>query len=326
MFSCLLCGKCKTLCPLGINLEEVFYYGRNLLQKTDKKRNLFRLFSKFAFQNTDMSIAISKPFHKIINRSLIHKGLLPKDIEYCETPFQKTGVFRAKDDKIGRVAVFSGCTVKHVYPELAFSLGHVLSFHNYEVVFPNAEVCCGAPFRSLGMDDTAKKYARKNYDIFRHLNVDAIVSLCPTCVVALKMYYPKLLGESFSDNIYDVSTFLIDKIKAATKPFEQKVTYHDPCHSINILNTKHEPRQLLKSVGAEVVEPDKSICCGFGGTFSFFFKQTSKAILQASIHNLNNTGASSIVTGCPNCILQLSKQIGDKPIYHIIEVIEEALL
>ncbi|MBF0555737.1 MAG: (Fe-S)-binding protein, partial [Nitrospirae bacterium] len=134
------------------------------------------------------------------------KKLLPANIAFNENQFKKTGVFKPPD-KIGRVAVFSGCSVKHIYPELSQSLTKVLNALKYEVIFPRPEACCGAPFRSLGMEDLAREYAEKNYDTFSKLNVDAILSICPTCVTYLKMHYQKLIGKPI-EKVYELSTFL----------------------------------------------------------------------------------------------------------------------
>ncbi|KJR42163.1 Fe-S oxidoreductase [Candidatus Magnetoovum chiemensis] len=324
IYSCLMCGKCSLQCPLGIDLQNIFYSSREYLRKSDKERARIRFLTKLAFKNTNLAVKLYKPFNKLLHKGLEKRRLIPKDIEICQSPFNKTGVFRPKEKK-GRVAVFMGCTVKHIYPELAFSLAHVLTSLHYEVVFPHGEKCCGIPFRSLGMTDKAKKFAKKNYELFSKLNVEAIISLCPTCVDVLKYHYLELIGHSFN-NVFEVSTFLIDKIKTPRNDIDLTVTYHDPCHCINLLKTTSEPRKILEILGIKLIEPSRQTCCGFAGTFSFFYKKASEAILEDTCNELKKTGAKFTVTSCPNCIFQLSKSISSKSIYHIIEIIEEALV
>ncbi|MBF0344874.1 MAG: (Fe-S)-binding protein [Nitrospirae bacterium] len=323
LFSCLMCGSCTVSCPLKIDIEEVFYHARALLKENDSKNSAVRMLTKLVFKNTDLTLKFVKPFQKVIERKLSGMNLLPHNMGLIENPFKKTEVFRPVE-KIGRVAVFSGCSVKHIYPELSFSLASVLNAVKYEVVFPHSEVCCGAPFRSLGMDADARAFAEKNYEVFSKLKVDAILSLCPTCVVALKKYYPRLIGKELP-NVYDVSTFLKDKITLNKKQVKLKVTFHDPCHQKNFLRVTTEPRELLKQCGAELVEPKRHMCCGFGGTYSFFHKETSDKILNTTATELLSTGCDVVVTSCPNCIFQLSKGLTEKPILHIIEVLEESL-
>ncbi|MCP5002933.1 MAG: hypothetical protein GY941_03140, partial [Planctomycetes bacterium] len=60
-------------------------------------------------------------------------------------------------------------------------------------------------------------------------------------------------------------------------------------------------------------------------TFSVSFKKLSENILKDTCDKLIETDSEAIVTTCPNCIFQLSKSIKEIPIYHLIELIEEAL-
>ena len=41
IFSCIMCGACKELCPLGVDIPEAILRGRALLKNTDKKRKYF---------------------------------------------------------------------------------------------------------------------------------------------------------------------------------------------------------------------------------------------------------------------------------------------
>ncbi|MBF0609036.1 MAG: (Fe-S)-binding protein [Candidatus Magnetobacterium sp. LHC-1] len=323
LFSCLMCGNCTVSCPLNIDIDEVFYHARSLLKETDSRHSTLRLLTKLAFKNTDLTLKVIKPFQKILEKKLTDMRLLPHKMGLIENPFKKTEVFRPAE-KIGRVAVFSGCSVKHIYPELSYSLAAVLNALKYEVVFPHSEVCCGAPFRSLGMEADAHSYAEKNYEVFSRLKVDAILSLCPTCVVALRKYYPKLIGKELN-NVCDISTFLKDKVNTKRKQIKLKATFHDPCHQKNFLKNTTEAREILTQCGADIIEPKRHMCCGFGGTYSFFHKEASERILEATCAQLMRTGCDVVVTSCPNCIFQLSKGLTERPILHLIEVLEESL-
>ncbi len=322
IFGCLLCGNCSRLCPLGIDLEELFYYARGLLRFNDKERKYLRFLSSMAFENTDFTVKMTKPIHGFLTRALSGKGILPENISISERDFRNVAIFRP-EEKVGRVAVFTGCTIKHIYPDLSISLINVLNALKYEVVFPNTETCCGAPFRSLGMDDRAAKYAERNFKVFNTLNVDAIVSLCPTCVIALDKYYPQLIGKKL-DNVFDISVFLMDNLKKFDKRLKGRVVYHDPCHLANILAISRQPRELIEMTGLTLLEPSGRRCCGFGGAFSYSFPEASGRILNDTSEALLKTEPQGIVTSCPNCILQLSKAVKEMQIYHIVEIIEDA--
>ncbi|KWT91040.1 (Fe-S)-binding protein [Candidatus Magnetominusculus xianensis] len=341
--SCVLCGSCANYCPLNIDLMEVFYHARTLIKDHDTTMSFAGFLSKLAFKNTDLTVNLIKPFQKLINNKLSKRKLIPANVRFTENQFKKTGIFMVKN-KIGRVAIFTGCTIKHVYPELMFSAARVFNALRYEVVFPTTEVCCGAPFRSLGMESTAESYAQKNYETFSKLKVDAIISLCPTCIVALKKHYPVLINKEL-ENVYDISDFLRGKIdmdmidssgSQRRKTVNLKAVFHESCHQRNELKNGHRTKELINTLrreqqdsadpfDIELLEPDKQSCCGFGGTFSVFFNDMSNYILNDTVKELDKTKAEAVITTCPNCIFQLSKAIQDKPIYHLIEIIEEAI-
>ncbi len=61
--------------------------------------------------------------------------------------------------------------------------------------FPREKCGCGAPLLSLGFRDDAAQLAERNMRLFRDLRVEAVISLCPTCVHFLRDEYRTLLGE-----------------------------------------------------------------------------------------------------------------------------------
>ncbi|MBP1719086.1 MAG: uncharacterized protein H6Q43_2524, partial [Deltaproteobacteria bacterium] len=109
-----------------------------------------------------------------------------------------------------------------------------------------------------------------------------------------------------------------------------KVTYHDPCHLVRGQNVTTQPRAILKDLaGIEYTEMrDAQRCCGGGGSFSFYNYDLSKQISKRKVDNIEASGASVVVTGCPGCMLQMKDQLGQKDskvkVKHIIQVVDEA--
>ncbi|HCL81717.1 MAG TPA: hypothetical protein DHW81_05680 [Nitrospiraceae bacterium] len=238
-------------------------------------------------------------------------------------------IFKVSRPK-GRIAVFAGCAANFIYPGTATALIESLNAMNYEVVLPKGEVCCGAPLMGLGLKEDAAEMADRNVKNFKKLNVEAVIGLCPTCVHFIKNEYKKLVGESI-DIAMEISQFLSSelvssKLKAPQtglrKNSKLRVVYHDPCHSLYNLNIRPEPREILRSIGFNVVDSSGG-CCGFGGAFRLLYQGLSEGILEQRIEDYKN--ADVIVTSCPNCVLQLRSKIKDKPVRHIAEVIREAM-
>lgn len=329
IFSCLLCEACSNLCPSNVDIIESIYKGRNILRKSDKKRRLLRLLAKIFVKNPDLSFKTVQFFQKIITPYLSRKGMVPSNLRLPDAPFKDMPhmVYKVHKKK-GRVAIFTGCSINYLYPHLGISLVNVLLKAGYEVIVPIGEVCCGVPFRALGLEHEATELANKNMRIFGKLKVEAVLSLCPTCILALKNQYPKIIGSGIP-NAMDVSSFLIDKLElkqlSLLSQHPTTVTYHDPCHLLYGLGVRDEPRELLKKIGMAVIEKEESGCCGFGGVFSFSNsnKELSKKLLKNHSENFIKTGASAIVTSCPGCMMHLGKAVKQMPVFHMIEVIEE---
>jgi glycolate oxidase iron-sulfur subunit len=328
IFSCTLCGACAGLCPPGIDIKEVIYHGRHLLKKTDKKRKYLRFITRFSAKRPKLTFRFLGLTQQILSPYLYKKGLLPLLPLFPDRALKDDLHVYTVSKKRGRVAVYTGCGTNFLFPHLGESLIRVLHGLGYEVILPAGEVCCGTPLRALGLEEEAVELAKKNVGVFNRLNVDAVLSLCPTCTLALTVDYPKLIGDGIG-NAMDITQFLIDKLDMhCLTSFAdcKKAVYHDPCHLKYGLGIVREPREIIRNSGLEIVNTPGERCCGFAGTFCFSYKDISRRLLQNCVADYAASGADMVVTSCPGCMLQLSKEILDKPVVHIIEVIEDALL
>jgi glycolate oxidase iron-sulfur subunit len=325
IFSCILCGACSESCPPGVDIQEVIYHGRSLLRKLDEKRRFLRFLTKFYTKMPKLSFRLLR-MSQYLFPSLIKRrtsSFLPELPE--GTLKNESRVFTVSKKK-GRVAVFTGCIVNFLYPHLGESLINILQRLDYEVILPASEVCCGVPLRTLGLKEEAMKLARKNMDVFSRLNVEAILSLCPTCTYALKVEYPKLIGEGV-EKAMDISQFLINRLDLSSlsllNSHRTKATYHDPCHLMYGLGVKREPREIIKNIGIDLVETEEERCCGFGGVFSISYREITEGLLEKRIKDLEKTGAETIITSCPGCIMQLRRESNHTPVIHLIEALEK---
>jgi glycolate oxidase iron-sulfur subunit len=329
IFSCTLCGACSGLCPAGIDIKELIYHGRTLLKKTDKKRRFLRFFAKLSTNRPRLSFKLLTMTRHVLFPYLSKKGILPSQSDFPGHRLKDNPQVIPASQKKGRVAVFTGCTVNMLYPQLGESLIHVLHRLGYEVILPAGEVCCGAPLRSLGLEEEAIRLAQKNIDIFSKLNVKAVLSLCPTCTLTISNEYKKLIGKGI-DNAADISTFLTEKI--GQLPFLnipshlKKALYHDPCHLKYGLGIEKEPREIIRNIGLDLIETKEDTCCGFAGLFCLSFQDLSRELLKKCVRDYEKSNADMIITSCPGCIIQLKKEVKNKPVMHLIEVLEETVL
>ena len=322
VFSCILCGACTGACPLGIDIPEAVYLGRSILKDSDRQRRFLRSFARFSAKWPALSFKTMKMSRHLLFPLLARKGYLPFLPDFPEKPFHNSEQVHKVPKKRGRVAIFTGCSVNYLFPFLGESLLNVLRSIGYEVILPKGEACCGSPLRALGLEAEAVALAKKNFQIFSRLQVDAVLSLCPTCSLTLKSEYPKLIGHGL-EKATDISAFFLDKLDLA-EPIQKTAVYHDPCHLAHGLGIKKEPREIIKKAGFGLLDAGMSECCGFGGVFCASYQNIAKNLLQKSAKKLLDTQAEAVVTSCPGCMLQLGQQITDRPVLHLIELIEEA--
>jgi len=331
IFSCMLCGACKNLCPTGINIPEVIYQGRAKLKNSFAKGLFLRTALRYSLSRTDTVFSVLRNMQKLFYQPLYHRGILPYIPEITSEPFKNSFQVYKKFKKLSRIAIFAGCSVNYFYPALGKSLSRILLSKGFEVVVFKGESCCGAPLRSAGLEDEALALAKRNVEHFSKVRAEAIISMCPTCTMELREHYPYISGSTIS-NFMDINEFLIKY--DITKDLEISptvITYHDPCHLNHGLGIKNEPRQILKDIkGVEFVEMQHADeCCGFAGSFSLHFKDIAKKISRKKIDNIIDTRADTVVTSCPGCMMQiesLKRETNTRiNIKHIVEVVDEAM-
>jgi len=331
IYSCMLCGACKNLCPAGINIPEVICQGRTALRKAYRKGRLLRGALKMSVSGFDNIFSVLRWGRKLFYGALHSSGIIGYVPEIASTPFKNSLQVYKTINKTGRMAIFAGCSVNYFYPNLGEALSNILVSKGYEVVVFKGEMCCGAPFRSSGLEEEARELAEKNIEHFNKVRAEAIISMCPTCTMVMRDQYPHMTGKAIN-NIMDVNEFLTRYNMASDLEISPSiVTYHDPCHLSYGLGIRDKPRHILRQIkGIELVEMKHADdCCGFAGLFSIHFKDMSKSIGMKKIKNILDTGAGTVVTSCPGCIMQLEalkKETGsDFGIKHIVEVIDDAM-
>jgi glycolate oxidase iron-sulfur subunit len=231
-----------------------------------------------------------------------------------------------------RVALFLGCLINYVYPEIAEATVAVLGRLGVEVVIPQGQVCCGTPVLSFGDEQAARRLATMNTEALLVSGADHIVTACASCGKTLKSDYEWLVpdqGAALAKKVLDVSE-LLDRIPVqGARPIERRVTYHDPCHLRWGQNVVAPPRKLLGQYAQYVEMPEAERCCGGGGSFSLFHYDLATRIAAKKLDSIAASGAEVVATNCPGCILHISDRVtaaGMKiPVVHSIQIVEEAM-
>lgn len=330
---CIQCGACRDVCPGRIDLPELILEVR--------RRAAHAAPPALAERTAFTLLGNRRAFHAVLRAaSLAQKPLADGPyLRHLPLFFTEAGKNRRLPalaavplrDRIGRiqqphrgrrVALFAGCLIDFVYPEIGEAIVHVLNRAGIEVVFPEAQTCCGAPARFSGMPEAALANIRNNTDALLGTGAEAVISACPTCTAALRIDAPKLAREEGRTELAeraerlagitaDFSTFVSrlaaeGSLQLPAGNGRAPLTYHDSCHLKRTLHGEQPPRQLLASCGYGLREMRESdVCCGMGGSYSLKMPEVSAAMLARKLRMIAETEAAGVAVDCPGCLMQI---------------------
>ena len=196
------------------------------------------------------------------------------------------------------------------------AMADVLERLGYEIDFPEEQTCCGQPAFNSGHTEEARKVARHFLEVFR--DAEHIVVPSGSCTSMLTHHFEDIFSQDgellegahqLTPRVWEFSRFLLEAahVEDVGARFEGVATYHDSCHALRELRIKDGPRRLLAKVrGLELREMSAAEeCCGFGGTFSVKFPEVSGGMARTKIESIQKTGADTVVSIDPSCLMQL---------------------
>lgn len=362
---CIQCGKCNEVCPGKIDIAGLILELRKRL--ADKQglpfiqRAVFNVVNNRRLFHSMLRAAYlaQKPVARggYIRHLPLFLSKLTEDrslMAIAAEPFRdqigrlKQEVAQPEQPRGGEKAtIFAGCLIDFAYPEMGLGMVRILNKAGIEVVFNDAQTCCGAPARMSGATDVAANNAINNIEALSDPSITRIVSACPTCTAALKYDFTNVLkdegktdwldkAEAVAAKVMDFSTLvrkLVDEGRLRLKPGQDlgKITYHDSCHYKRTLHAEKNPRTLLQEGGYDLVEMAESdVCCGMGGSYFTKHPEMSGRMLSRKLSNIRDTGARLVAADCPGCVMHLRggfDKSGDQiDVKHTVEIIEQALL
>jgi len=246
--------------------------------------------------------------------------------------------FPAEGTRRGRVAMLIGCIGSVAFAELNRATIRVLTKNGIEVCIPKAQGCCGALHAHGGYLELARAQARKNIDAMLSPEFDAIVTNAAGCGATMKDYAvllehdPKYAerARELAAKVRDITEYLATVgLVEPKRKLNQRVTYSDPCHLAHAQGVRKQPRQLLRQIGAELVEmPRPDTCCGSAGVYNVVQNEISMQILDEKMDFVAMVEPQIIATANVGCMLQLAagaKRKGLKAnVVHVVELLDRA--
>jgi len=292
LWACTACGACSAVCNAGVDFPGLV-------------RELRRRSARCSLPTA--------AHHGVLNRAArltSAPGLEPRSASWV-TPDLEI-------DPGSEVLLFVGC-VPYMDVALRYVRDDLLEIPRAAVRLLNAlevrprllrsERCCGHDAYWAGDDALFAKLARENVEAVRSGGVREIVTFCPECASAWRDLYPKVVGET-GLRIRTLAEVLAEAISSGRLRLEggdESITFQDPCRLGKGAGVVEQPRTILRRTGTVVEMPRSgtmSACCGTAGWVDC--DHTAKRVQLERLGEASATGASTLVTACPKCLVHLS--------------------
>jgi L-lactate dehydrogenase complex protein LldE len=220
-----------------------------------------------------------------------------------------------------QVYLFGTCLIDIFYPQAGLDAVSLLELSGYEVLYPQAQTCCGQPPYNSGFKSPALKIAKQTIQLFSAKEIPLIVPSA-SCAGMIKHHYPTLFkphsleakqSKDLAERTFELIDFIADKLPYNQQPSRTpiNITLHESCSALREMNIAHSWRHVLNQLdNINVTYPkNNQECCGFGGTFSVKSDAISAVMTQDKCHNLLNTTGKHILSGDCGCLMNIGEHL-----------------
>lgn len=325
---CLGCRACEAVCPSGVQYGQLLEGTRDHIERRHERSPWQTFLRRVAIEQVfpfpermELALVPARLIQWLKLGSLLPKyardalALIPEDSN--NTPMPRCSASTAPT-KRGRVGFVSGCVMSVLFGETNAASVRLLNRAGFDVITPPEQGCCGALYSHGGNLDEARATARRNIQVFESLDVDAIIINAAGCGSTLKEYHHLLYDDlawvdraaAFSRKVKDLVEWL-HQFPIGNRPLaignHSRVTYHDACHLAHAQRITQPPRELVRAIAGEsfIEMPESDVCCGSAGSYNLTEPEMAERLQRRKTENILQTGARTVVTTNPGCLLQI---------------------
>ena len=339
---CLACKGCKSDCPVGVDVAT--YKAEFLSHYHEDHPHSLR---DYAFGYVDVlaraaSVApgLANIFTQLPGLSDLAKavgGIAAERRLPALAPQNFKRWFRRQAHRNAgaeQVILWPDTFNNYFHPHTAQAAVDVLEAAGYEVIVPQANLCCGRPLYDFGMLDRAKRLLLETLDVLGP-KIEAgvpVVGLEPSCVAVFRDELCNLFPQDERAHRLARQTFFLSEFLEQKAPhFEVPKLYgkallHGHCHHKAIAKMTAE-EAVLERMGMNFESPAPG-CCGMAGSFGF---EAEKFGVSRDVGELELLPAvrradpeTFIIADGFSCREQIA-QFSDRRALHVAEVLQMAL-
>ncbi|PYN19043.1 MAG: glycolate oxidase [Candidatus Rokuibacteriota bacterium] len=324
---CLGCRACETACPAGVPFGSLLETARAEIERGGRRPLRRRLLEAFIFgvfphpHRLAIVLGLLRRYRRWGLQALVRRSGLLRRIpplaamdallhDIPRTDGAPPEFLAARGRALGRVALLTGCVQRHLFADVNHDTMRLLALAGWDVVAPREQGCCGALELHGGRLDAFRARARALAATLPS-DVDWIVTNAAGCGSALRDY-GHWVDEDATRRVAARSRDVTELLVEADLPLGSlplTVTYHDPCHLAHGQRVRTAPRALLGRIPDLAVVPlaDSDLCCGSAGVYNVLEPEMADRLLALKIARIVETGARTVVTGNPGCLMQIAR-------------------
>ena len=342
---CLSCLACMSTCPSSVHYMHLVDQARAYIEKTYKRpwsdRALRWVLASviphpMRFRLALLGAKLGRPFARLMPDPRLRAMLemAPKHIPPVSRNDDPQRFAPVGAQKY-RVALLTGCAQKALNTDINDATIRLLRRLGCEVVVAKGMGCCGALTHHMGKTDDSHASAAANIKAWmvekRAGGLDAVVINTSGCGTTVKDYGHMFRNDPLAAEAAEVSRLAVDISELLARiglpagaPKGLRVAYHAACSLQHGQQVKTAPKDLLRQVGFDVVEPaDSHLCCGSAGTYNLLQPEISGQLKTRKVQTLEARKPNVIAAGNIGCMMQIGSGTG-VPVLHTVELLDWA--
>ena len=315
LWSCRTCAACVEICPVGIEHVPIIVEMRRALVEEGNMESTVQTALQ-QIQSKGNSFGENKR----------KRAAWTKKLDFTIKNARKEAV-----DVLWFVGDFASFDPRYQKVSMAFARILHAADVDFGILF-EAEMNAGNDVRRVGEEGLYQHLAESNIETLGGCDFKRIVTTDPHSFNTIKNEYPQFEGKF---EIEHASTFIKRLLDAGVielrHRLDRRVTFHDPCHLGRLNRGFTAPRDVLDTLGADLVEMERarenSFCCGAGGGRIWMADPTDKQ--KPSENRMQEAaridGLEVFVVGCPKCMNMFEdsvKSTGNEANFQVRELIE----
>ena len=341
---CLNCKSCRATCPAGVDVSRAILDARAKRGGDPLSERLFRALLAGSLdrivpwfgksQNLWDRPAVRKILESA-SRPLMKKiaptARIPSSIRLPRlaprTLRDRHRSLTTEGGRRGDLAYFHGCAAQFFDDGIGDSMIRLLSRSSRRLVLP-PQTCSGTPIETYGHAALVREAARRNLESLSPYPV--VVTGCASCTLALRdlpehfdIGSPRRReAEALSKRVVHLSEYMLsDEMDPVRREIERNLgdhplpgslTYHESCH-LRAAGVTEAPHRLIAGLFGEHFRPmaDSDRCAGGAGSYLVKNPELSGKIFERKRRAVEESGATTVTTGCPACQIKLRDGLGE---------------